>query len=164
MTRSEINLARALPLIMTWIMIASLVGCAQTGQHRESASNARGDVVAFVKRTMKAASGDWTALSDGPASSERSTGNGSSGVTFSWGQERTGATDPEPLVRAVAKTWKQHDYDVTIKQDTIDDGRPLWSAVTTGQAVESISVNTSPRRVSIEVQSACGTGDIADYE
>lgn len=151
-----------LALVSTSVLLA---GCAQQPKGSEmDAEQARDGMVSLVEQTMKAAGGDWTALSDGPASSECSTGNGSSGVTFSWDQERTGATDPESLVRAVAKTWKQRDYDVTIKQDTIDDGRPLWSAVTTGQAVESISVNASPRRVSIEVQSACGTGDIADYE
>lgn len=142
-----------------------LAGCAQQPKGSEmDAEQARDGMVSLVKQTMDAAGGDWTALSDTPASSECSTANGSSGVTFSWDQERTGTTNPEALVLTVAKTWKQHDYDVTIRQDTIDDGRPLWSAVTTGQAVESISVNASPRRVSIEVQSACGTGDIADYE
>jgi hypothetical protein len=119
---------------------------------------------ALIQLTIDAVGRDWTALSGGPASSECSTADRSSGVTFSWDQERTGATNLESLVRAVAKTWEEHDYDVSIRQDTIDDGRPLWSAVTTGHAMDSISINASPRRVSIEVQSACGAGDIADYE
>jgi len=141
-----------------------LAGCTQQPKGSEmDAEQARDGMVSLVKQTMDAAGGDWTSLSDIPVSSECSTAN-VAGVTFSWDQERAGSENPESLVRAVAKTWKQHDYDVTIRQDTIDDGRPLWSAVTTGQAVESISVNASPRRVSIEVQSACGTGDIADYE
>lgn len=142
-----------------------LAGCTQQPKGSEmDAEQARDGMVSLVRQTMDAAGGDWKSLSEEPASSECSPAAGSSGVTFSWDQERTGAEDPEALVRTVAKTWKQHDYDVTIRQDTIDDGRPLWSALTTGQAVESISVNASPRRVSIEVQSACGTGDIADYE
>jgi len=44
----------------------------------------------------------------------------------------------------VAKTWKQVDYDATIRQHAIGDGRPLWSAHTTGCAVKPISVNASP--------------------
>jgi hypothetical protein len=157
---------RAVTVILTLVSASVLLaGCAQQPKGSEmDAEQARDGMVTLVKQTMKAAGGDWTALSDGPASSECSTTDGSSGVTFSWDQERTGATDPESLVRAVAKTWEQHDYDVSIKQDTIDDGRPLWSAVTTGRAVESISINASPRRVSIEVQSACGAGDVTDFE
>ncbi|ROS62828.1 hypothetical protein EDF42_2525 [Curtobacterium sp. PhB172] len=120
-------------------------------------------MVALVQQTIHAAGGEWTPLSDKPASSECSTAESKAGVTFSWDQERPGTHDPESLIRKVEKTWKQVDYDVTIRRDTIDDGRPLWSAVTTGQAVESISVYASPRRVSIEVQSRCGEGDVADF-
>lgn len=158
--------ARIATAILALVSAAALLaGCTQQPRASEmDAEQARDGMVSLVKQTMKAAGGDWATLSDGPASSECSTGNGSSGVTFSWDQERTGATDPESLVRAVAKTWKQLDYDVAIKQDTIDDGRLLWSVVTTGPAVESISVNASPRRVAIEVQSVCGTGHAADYE
>lgn len=128
------------------------------------AETARDRMVVFVRQTMATAGGDWTARSNGPASSGCTTPDGDPGVTFSWDQERSGADDPEALVRTVASMWQEKDYDVTFRQDQIDDGRPLWSAVTTGKAVESISVNASPRRVSIHVQSACGTGDLDDFE
>ncbi|MEG8036903.1 MULTISPECIES: hypothetical protein [Bacteria] len=141
-----------------------LTGCANYVDDSElDGAQARDAMVALVQQTIDAAGGDWTPLSDEPASSECSTPEGSAGVTFSWDQERTGTGDPESLIRTVAKTWKQSDYDATIRQDTIDDGRPLWSAATTGKAVESISVNASPRRVSVEVQSRCGEGDVADF-
>ncbi len=142
-----------------------VAGCTtQTRETDMQADQARDDMVALVELTMRTAGGDWTALSKRPAASGCTTSERAEGVSFSWDQERSGADDPEALVRDVAATWKQRDYDVTFRQDQIDDGRPLWSAITTGQAVRSISVNASPRRVSIEVESDCGVGDVADFE
>jgi hypothetical protein len=128
------------------------------------AAQVRDDMIAMVQHSIDAGGGGWNPPSNEPASSECSTAEGSAGVTFSWDQERAGTRGPESLIRTVAETWNQADYDAAIQQDTIDDGRLLWSAVTAGHTVESISVNASPRRVSIEVQSNCGTGNIADFE
>jgi hypothetical protein len=151
---------RATAVLSATGALVLLTGCANDRDDSAmDGAQARGDMVALVQQTIDAvAGGNWTPLLNEPASSECSTAEGSAGVTFSWDQERTGTHIPESLIRTVATTWKQADYDVTIRQDTIDDGRPLWSAVTSGQAAESISVNASPRRVSIEVQSNCGVG------
>lgn len=121
-------------------------------------------MVPLVQQTIYPAGGEWAPLSDKPASSECSTAESNAGVTFSWDQERPGTHDPASLIRKVEKTWMQVDYDGTIRRNKIDDRRPLWCAVTTGQAVESTSVYASPRRVSIKVQSRCGAGDAADFE
>ena len=152
-------------LIIGLGLVATLAACTETSVPPTfGAADARRQMTNMVSLTTEAAGGDWSALSNGPASSECTTPDGSPGVTFSWAQERTGTDDPEALVRTVAAAWKQRDYDVTFQRDKIDDGRPLWSAVTFGHTVESISVNASARRVSIEVQSNCGAGDIADSE
>ena len=142
-----------------------LAGCTHQPEGPQvDAQQVRDDMVEFVSATKTTAGGTWTALSARPASSACTTDSGESGVTFSWDQERDGADDPETLVRNVAADWKKRGYEVTLRKSAIDDGRPLWSAVSSGQAVESISVNASARRVSIEVQSNCGTGDAADWE
>lgn len=156
---------RAIAVLSAVGALVLLTGCASDLDDSElDGAEARDDMVALVQQTIGAAGGEWTPLSNEPAPSKCSTAESSAGVTFSWDQERPGTQDPESLIRMVEKTWKHADYDVAIRREAIDDGRPLWSAVTTGKAVESISVNASPRRVSIEVQSNCGAGDIADYE
>jgi hypothetical protein len=146
-------------------LVTLATGCStQTEGKTLDAVTARDRMTELVQQTMRAAGGDWTALSDGPAATPCSTSDGSDGVTFSWDQERTGSEDPKALVAAVAAVWKSGGYEVSFRDDTIDDGRPLYTAVTLGRAVDSISVNASARRVSIEVQSKCGSGDVRDYE
>lgn len=162
----KITTARTLRVsIVGATTLCVLTGCTTlTSDAGVPADRARDEMVLLVRQTMATAGGDWTARSKRPAASGCTTPDGADGVSFSWDQERAGADDPEALVRDVAATWKQRDYDVTFRKDQIDDGRPLWSAITTGQAVRSISVNASPRRVSIEVESNCGVGDLDDFE
>lgn len=118
---------RATAVLSATGALVLLTGCAN--DRDDSAMNgtqARDDMVALVQQTIDAAAGgNWTPLLNEPASSECSTAEGSAGVTFSWDQEQTGTHDTEALIRTVATTWKQADFELIIRHDTIDDGRPL---------------------------------------
>jgi hypothetical protein len=134
------------------------------GDAPPTALEVRDEMQSLVRDTMTAAGGSWTALSNGPAPSECAMPDGSSGVDWSWDQQRAGPDNPAGLVHAVIASWEAAGLTTSHVKDSIDDGRPLYRVLTSAPGVQSISVNATARRVSIEVQSTCGAGDIDDYQ
>lgn len=160
----------ALRLVSIGLVAASLSmssACSKQNDSKEAsmtdANTARNDMQEFVRDTMTSSGISWKSENGDPSPDECALENGSSGVSFSWNQNAEGVDDPETLVKQVGARWKDQGYGVTHRQGSMNPNGTLYQVIAVGPAVHSISVNASTRRVSIGVDSKCGTGDIDEY-
>jgi hypothetical protein len=114
----------------------------------------------FVRDTMQLTDGTWKSDDGDPVPSACDLADSKQGVTWSWNQSMGGVDDPQALVQKVEQHWKSAGYQTSTDSGPMKPSGTLYTVVGVGSAVKSISVNASTFRVSIEVDSKCGTGDI----
>jgi hypothetical protein len=145
----------------------SLAGCSQS--HDEGAADlmnadrARSSMQQFVLDTMTEAGGEWTSVGGVPSPDPCVLDGGDSGVSFSWDQQSEGVADPKSLVRRIEQYWRARGLTSSERQGLRGDGLTLYTVVSEGEPVRSISINASAHRTSIQVESLCGTGEVSDY-
>jgi hypothetical protein len=97
--------ARAAVLILTVALTVS--ACASTNRASTvDAEHASEQMQSLVRDTMKAAGGEWTSASDGPAADACTTPDGGEGVWFSWDQDAEGPGDPQVVMQRVDRAWR----------------------------------------------------------
>ncbi|OIH92834.1 hypothetical protein BIU90_10095 [Curtobacterium sp. MCBA15_001] len=136
-------------------------GCTATqGPKPLSGETAQEQMQSLVRDTMKTAGGEWTSASNGPAADPCSLQNGSEGVWFSWDQDADGPSDPEAVMHRVDQAWQDRGLTTTTQSVERTDGKTLHRVGSGGREVDSIEFNATTSRMSINVQSLCGTGSV----
>jgi hypothetical protein len=150
---------------MTLAVALAVTGCAQSHGDGDvmNADEARSTMQQFVRDTMSEAGGEWTSVGGAPSPDPCGLEDGGSGVSFSWNQQAAGVADPESLVRRIEEYWKAKGLTNSERQGQRGDGLTLYTVVGEGPPVQSISINASKHRTSIQVESLCGTGNVSDY-
>jgi hypothetical protein len=154
--------ARAVVLILTVALTVS--ACASTNRASTvDAEHASEQMQSLVRDTMKAAGGEWTSASDGPAADACTTPDGGEGVWFSWDQDAEGPGDPQVVMQRVDRAWRDKGLATRTQSVKRADGITLHRVGSGGRDVDSIQFNATTGRMSINVQSLCGTGNIDDF-
>jgi hypothetical protein len=112
---------------------------------------------------MKAAGGEWTSASDGPASDACTMPDGGEGVWFSWDQDADGPANPQVVMKRVDRAWRDEGLTTRTQSVKRADGRILHRVGSTGRDVDSIQFNATTDHMSINVLSLCGKGNIDDF-
>lgn len=79
----------------------------------------------LVRDTMRAAGGEWTSTTDGPAADPCTTPDGRGGVWFSWDQDADGPTDPSAVAHSVDRAWRSEGLATTTHNQPHVDQRPI---------------------------------------
>ncbi|MFZ6993469.1 hypothetical protein ACO0E1_16400 [Curtobacterium sp. RRHDQ66] len=147
-------------------VLVPLSGCAQQSSEEKAldADQARVHMRAFVQSTMDLTGLDWISHGGAPIAFECGKSDGGAGVAFSWDQHATGVEQPGELVKKVGAEWEARGLSPSYRDAKRNDGLTLYSVAAEGDPVRTISFNASEHRTSIQVDSSCGTGNIADYE
>jgi hypothetical protein len=127
------------------------------------AEHASEQMQSLVRDTMNAAGGEWASASDGPAGDACTTPDGGEGVWFSWDQDADGPSDPQAVMQRVDRVWRDKGLATTTQSVKRADGRTLHRVGSAGLDVDSIQFNATTGRMSINVQSLCGAGNIDDF-
>lgn len=162
-------MSRRFPSVTSVLLIgamATLAGCAQPdGQgNTVAADQARRQMRDFVQSTMDLTGLDWNSDVGSPIAFECGTSEGGAGVAFSWDQNATGVEQPGELVKKVGAEWEASGLSPSHRDGKRKDGLTLYTVAAEGDPVRTISFNASEHRTSIQVDSSCGTGNVADYE
>jgi hypothetical protein len=159
---SHLRRAQTAALILAVALTVS--ACTSTGRAPTvDAEHASKQMQSLVRDTMHAAGGEWTSASDGPAGDACTTPDGGEGVWFSWDQDADGPSDPEAVMHHVDRVWRDKGLATTTQSVKRADGRTLHRVGSAGRDVDSIQFNATTGRMSINVQSLCGTGTIDDF-
>jgi hypothetical protein len=163
MSRFSGNGGLALAIATLLLTLTACSSVSEPTERPQTARQAREAMQSFVRATMKTSGVAWKSENGDPSPDECTLADGSSGVSFSWNHNAEGVDDPEVLVKKVGSSWKQQGYEVTYQQGAMNPDGTLYQVIGEGAAAHSISVNASKYRVSIGVDSRCGTGDIDKY-
>jgi len=146
--------------------VIALVGCAQHDDQEKTvnADQARTHMRDFVQATMDMTGLDWVSDGGSPIAFECGTSDGRAGVAFSWNQHAKGVEQPGELVKKVGAEWKARGLSPSYRDGKRSDGLTLYTVAAEGDPVRTISFNASEHRTSIQVDSTCGTGSVADYK
>jgi hypothetical protein len=148
------------------ILAVAFTVSACTSTNRAStvdAEHASEQMQSLVRDTMKAAGGEWTSASDGPASDACTMPDGGEGVWFSWDQDADGPADPQVVMQRVDRAWRNEGLATRTQSVKRADGITLHRVGSAGRDVDSIQFNATTGHMSINVQSLCGTGNIDDF-
>lgn len=163
MSHSSGNGGLALAIATLLLTLTACTSVSEPTERPQTARQAREEMQNFVRDTITTSGIAWTSENGDPSPDECTLADGSSGVSFSWNHNAEGVDDPEALVKKIGSSWRQHSYEVTYRQGAMNPDGTLYQVIGEGAAVHSISVNASKYRVSIGVDSRCGTGDIDKY-
>ena len=159
---SHLRRAQTAALILTVALTVS--ACASmNGAPTVDAEHASEQMQSLVRDTMRAAGGEWTSASDGPAGDACTTPDGGEGVWFSWDQDADGPSDPQAVMHHVDRVWRDKGLATRTQSVQRADGRTLHRVSSAGRDVDSIQLNATTGHMSINVQSLCGTGNIDDF-
>ncbi|WP_139200694.1 hypothetical protein [Curtobacterium sp. MMLR14_010] len=149
---------------LTLTMMFTVTSCtrAPLGQIA-TASHASDQMQSLVKDTMKVAGGRWTSTSDGPSPDSCSTPSGEEGVTFSWDQIADGVEDPTAALERVDGAWRDKGLATNTQSVKRADGEILHRVGSVDRDVDTILFSATTDRMTIEVQSLCGTGNVNDF-
>ncbi|WP_420364289.1 hypothetical protein AAEP80_09935 [Curtobacterium sp. L3-7] len=148
-------------LILTLAVTAT--ACTSTPGGSLNAKQASERMQTLVRDTMKVAGGEWTSASNGPAPDPCSTPAGEDGVTFSWDQTAPGVDDPKAVMERVDQAWRDGGLTTNTQSVKRGDGKILHRVGSTGKDVDSILFAATTSRMTIEVQSLCGEGNVDDF-
>ncbi|MFZ6993471.1 hypothetical protein ACO0E1_16410 [Curtobacterium sp. RRHDQ66] len=151
----------AAALILTLAVTAT--ACTSTPGGSLNAKQVSGRMQTLVRDTMKVAGGEWTSASDGPAPDPCSTPAGEDGVTFSRDQTAPGVDDPKAVMERVDQAWRDEGLPTNTHSVERGDGKILHRVGSTGKDVDSILFAATTSRMTIEVQSLCGEGNVDDF-
>jgi len=159
---SHIRRATTAALILTVAFAAS--ACTTTkGTSTLDAKHASEQMQSLVRDTMEVAGGKWTSASNGPAADPCTTPDGGKGVWFSWDQDAAGPSDPEAVMQRVDRAWRDKGLATRTQSVKRADGLTLHRVGSAGREVDSIQFNATTGRMSINVESLCGSGDVDDF-
>ncbi|WP_144759682.1 hypothetical protein [Curtobacterium sp. 9128] len=128
-----------------------------------TAERASDQMQALVRVTMVTAGGNWTSESNGPSPDRCTTAAGTDGVVFSWDQTSDGVDDPGPAVDRVDRAWREEGLSTNTQSVKRADGKILHRVGSTDDDVDSILFAATTSRMTIQVQSLCGAGDVDDF-
>jgi len=153
--------AASAALILTIALTAT--ACTPTQGGSLNAQQASDQMQSLVKDTMKVAGGRWTSTSDGPSPDSCSTPSGEEGVTFSWDQIADGVEDPKAAMERVDGAWRDKGLATNTQSVKRADGEILHRVGSVDRDVDTILFSATTDRMTIEVQSLCGTGNVDDF-
>lgn len=128
-----------------------------------TASHASDQMQSLVEDTMKVAGGRWTSMSDGPSPDECTTPDGTRGVSFSWDQLAEGVDDPRAVMERVNEAWEDKGLATRTQSIKRADGKILHRVGSQDKVVDAIQFSATTSRMTIAVQSLCGTGNVYDF-
>jgi len=149
-------------LILTIALVAT--GCTTTKKEPLlDAQQASDQMQSLVRDTMDVAGNKWTSMSDGPSPDECTTPDGTRGVSFSWDQLAEGVDDPRAVMERVNQAWQDKGLATRTQSVKRADGKILHRVGSQDKVVDAIQFSATTSRMTIAVQSLCGTGNVDNF-